>query len=207
MAATMNELVAREHARELLRAAAERRMRAGARTRPRRARRLKERQERVLLPDGRRVHVRRLRRADRDMYGEAVAALSERSRYLRFASPMPKLSESMLDHMTAVDDSDHVAYAALAPRQDEIVGVARFVTVPDAPLTGEVAVAVADTWQGLGLGSVLLATIIERAQRANLRRLVAVTLSENHAAIQLARAVGFTRARSDGIYRQYERPL
>lgn len=43
--------------------------------------------ERLLLEDGRSVRVRQLRPADRAMYREAVAGLSPRSRYLRFAAP------------------------------------------------------------------------------------------------------------------------
>ncbi len=51
------------------------------------------RHDSLVLVDGRSVLVRHLRPDDRDMYRAAVAGLSARSRYLRFAAPLPRLSE------------------------------------------------------------------------------------------------------------------
>jgi hypothetical protein len=45
------------------------------------------------LDGGRRAAVRPLRPADRELYAEAVTALSPRSRYLRFATPLVRLSD------------------------------------------------------------------------------------------------------------------
>ena len=141
------------------------------------------------------------------MYRAAVAGLSERSRYLRFAAPLPRLSEALLDQMMDVDGTRHVVYVALPSGGTSIVGVARFVTAPGSRGSAEIAIAVADAWQGAGLGAVLLARLIEDARRAKLRCLIAVTLSENHAAGGLARSAGFSLARTGGNYTEYELPL
>jgi RimJ/RimL family protein N-acetyltransferase len=207
MAGMIDEELARERVRELLRGAEERRARTGGPS-ARRGRSARRRPRgRVLLPDGRIVRVRTLRREDRRLYTEAVAALSERSRYLRFAAPVPALSESMLDRMMDFDETSHVAIGAFAPGEENIVGVARLVAVPASARTGEVAIAVADAWQRARLGSVLLAAVIERARRIRLQRLVAVTLGENHVAGRLARASGFAAVGAGGQYREYRLEL
>src|SRR3954451_10916891 len=68
----------------------------------------------VVLGDGSSIHIRPLRVEDRAMYERAVCGLSPRSRYLRFAAPMPRISERLLDQMMRFDGARHVVYAALS---------------------------------------------------------------------------------------------
>jgi len=163
--------------------------------------------ERVALHDGRSVRVRPLRRSDREMYRDAVAGLSPRSRYLRFAAPMPRISERLLEQMMDLDGDRHVAYAALTPDETAVVGVARFVRTADDPQVAEVAIAIADEWQGRGMGSLLVAALVDRARESGLRSLTATMLSENRDAARLAHAVGFSLTGRSGIYAEYELPL
>ena len=79
------------------------------------------------LNDGRSVRIRPLREADRATYEAAVYSLSPRSRYLRFFTPIEKLSKRMLDLMTQVDGHRHVAWLALTPDEATGVGVVRYV--------------------------------------------------------------------------------
>ncbi len=154
----------------------------------------------LTLADGGRVRVRQLRPSDRRMYEEAVAGLSPRSRYLRFSAPIPpKMSESLLDQMMRFDDARHVAYAALTPEERTIVGVVRFVRTGESR-SAEVAIAVADDWQGRGLGRALLGRVVEHARAAGLDCLIATTLNENRIAARLAHAAGFATSSRDGIY-------
>src|SRR6478672_12663175 len=129
--------------------------------------------ERFMLHDGRSVRVRELRRSDRELYRAAVAGLSPRSRYLRFAAPMPRISERLLEQMMDLDGDRHVAYAALTPDETAVVGVARFVRTADDPQVAEVAIAIADEWQGRGMGSLLVAALVDRARESGLRSLTA----------------------------------
>ena|SRR5712691_8643931 len=55
----------------------------------------------LTLADG--ADIRPLERSDRAALASAVAHLSERSRYLRFASPKPRLTERELDTFTELD--------------------------------------------------------------------------------------------------------
>ena len=134
------------------------------------------------------------------MYEAAVEGLSERSRYLRFGSPLPKLSERMLAHLTDLDGDRHVAYVALTPDGETIVGVARYVRLEQDPSSAEVAIAIADDWQRVGVGPLLLRRLIAHARSAGVDSLVAVRLGENRAAASLARRAGFSSAAPAGIY-------
>ena len=148
--------------------------------------------ERITLADGGTVVVRDLHSDDREGYIEAVGAMSDRSRYQRFATPTPKLSDGEIDYLTHIDGVRHVALVALDGDDLEAgAGVARYVRF--APGRAEVAVGLVDAWQRRGLGSMLLGRLIERARAAgDLHTLEAMTLADNRAAQKLLRSCGFT---------------
>ncbi len=156
------------------------------------------------LDDGRGVRIRPMRPADRAKYEEAVAGLSARSRYLRFAAPIRRMSDGLLDQMLRFDGNRHVVYAALTADETTVVGVARYIRTADDPQSAELAIAVADDWHGHGLGRELVGRVVEHARLARLDSLIAMTLSENHVAARLALAAGFSVARKAGIYTEYE---
>jgi acetyltransferase len=199
MTATLNDMMAREHVRDLLRHAEEQRRGVSPRTEGATG-------SHFTLDDRRSVRVRGLLAADRSMYEAAVSGLSKRSRYLRFAAPIHTISRSLLDRMMNVDDERHVVYAALTPDETAIVGVARFVA-GQTPSVAEVAIAVADDWQGQGLGLELLRRVVEHARASGLECLTATTLSENDVAARLALAIGFSVSGRAGIYTEYEMSL
>jgi acetyltransferase len=152
------------------------------------------------LHDGRIVRVRPLRPTDRAIYERAVVDLSPRSRYLRFLAPIAKPSERLLDQMTQTDGYRHVAHVALTLDETSAVGVVRYVRTADDPHAGEVAIAVADDWQGSGLGAQLLRHTVEHACLAGLESLAATTLRENAGAARLLQASGFSTVGGIGPY-------
>ena len=156
--------------------------------------------------DGRRFLIRRMRAEDRALYEAGVAALSERSRYLRFASPVPRLNKHLLDQLMDLDEHRHVAYAALTLDQQTMLGAARYVRIDGEERTAEVAIGVLDDWQRVGVGPLLLNRLIEHARRAGVGSLIAVTLSENRAAKALARDAGFA-PRGAGLYTDHRLAL
>ena len=156
------------------------------------------------LDDGRSVRIRPLRATDRATYEWAVYSLSPRSRYLRFFTPIEKMSERMLDQMTQVDGHRHVAWLALTPDERTGVGVVRYVRAADDDQSAEVAIAVADDWQGGGLGGELLRQTVDHARLAGLDLLTATTLRENSAGAGLLQAAGFAAKRGSGMYRELE---
>jgi len=157
----------------------------------------------LVLRDRHLVRVRPLTATDRSIYERAVMDLSPRSRYLRFFAPIPRLSERLLDQMTQTDGDRHVAYVALTADGSTAVGVVRYVLRADDPNEGEVAIAVADDWQRLGLGGELLRQTIEHAHLAGLDSLTASTLRENAGAVGLLQASGFSATGASGPYAEH----
>ena len=111
--------------------------------------------ELLKLRDGRVVAVRPLERRDRPLLAAAIRQLSDHSRYLRFASAKPRMTERELDHLVDVDHHAHEALLAIDPLTAQGVGVVRYVQVPGEPGVVELAATVADDWQGIGLGCAL----------------------------------------------------
>ncbi len=142
------------------------------------------------LPDGRTLGVRPIRADDERLLSEAFARLSPESRYRRFLSPIQELPHGALRHLTDVDHHDHEALVAIAPGSGTIVGVARFIRVPDRPRNAELAVTVDDAWQSAGVGTVLVALLVDRARAEGVRRFVGEMLWANDPMRELLRELG-----------------
>ncbi len=142
----------------------------------------------VELRDGTRVLLHPLRPSDRDVYLRGFEHLSAASRYMRFFSPKNALSESELRYFLDVDHHDHEAIAATdLSHGGEGVGVARFVRDHDNPGVAEVSIAIVDSHQGRGLGSVLLGAIARRAREEGIRRMRATVLADNTRMLHMLR--------------------
>jgi len=165
------------------------------------------------LADGSRVRIRLLRPEDRERLREGFERLSPTSRFQRFLSPTPRLSEQMLDYLTSCDGTNHVAVGAerIGPggKPGEGLGIARFIRLPDAPHVAEAAVAVVDDVQHQGLGRLLLTTLVEAAAERGVTTFRACVLPSNEHAKsfieELALDAGPPR-REDGLL-VYDFPL
>lgn len=120
----------------------------------------------VTLRDGARVMLRPLADHDRHRLAASFARLSEESRYRRFFTTKSGLSEAELDYLVDVDHRDHEAIVAIDPETDELLGVARYVRLTECGEVADVAVTVANDWQGRGLGRALLDRLTFRARLA-----------------------------------------
>ncbi len=158
--------------------------------------------ERTRLRDGSTVLIRPIAAEDRELLRSGFDELSEHSRYMRFQAPLASLSDKQLDYLTEVDHHDHEALVALesspesAPGETGIVGVARFVRVNDH--VAECAIAVADDWQGRGLGTELLDRLVERAREEHVDRFTALVLTGNAEALRMLERLGDTVQRRVG---------
>lgn len=152
--------------------------------------------DRLTLADGRRVVVRPVLAFDAAAEQDFVRALSAASRLKRFHFGLRELPPTMLRAMTEVDHDNHVAIVAEAFDADDeptIVADARYVRGPTDELgadEAEFAVAVADDWQGVGLGRALLRHLGRHAARHGVTRLVGDVLPGNGAMFALADALG-----------------
>jgi RimJ/RimL family protein N-acetyltransferase len=153
---------------------------------------------RITLRSGHRVLVRTLRSEDGPGLAEAYEQLSETSRYRRFFTAKPHLSEQSLAFLTDVDHHDHEALVAVAPGSGQLVGVARFIRNPREPDQAEVAVTVIDSWQRRGLGTALLRELAQRAAEEGISHFSAEILAENRPMLSLAHRLGDTETTRQG---------
>jgi GNAT superfamily N-acetyltransferase len=153
----------------------------------------------VRLGDGTTVALRPLGPGDGKMLAAGFERLSDRSRYRRFLSPVPRLTSSMLNFLTSVDGINHRAWAALIdePAGPVGAGVVRWVRSRKDPAVADMAVTVIDDYQGRGLGALLQDVAIIDAFACGIERFEGVVLGENIASRRML-ARGGARLRSDG---------
>jgi len=149
------------------------------------------------LRDGRRVRLRPLAPADAEAQLAFFEGLSERSRRLRFVTPMPRVSASRLRPLLSPDGRSHFALGAFLGR--ELVAVARWIVAEEGSVEAEVALAVADALQGLGLGRVLIEELSAAAREAGLVRLRFEVAGENRAMQRLLERLGVRLRFRDGL--------
>ena len=152
--------------------------------------------DRLRLADGRQVIVRPVLAFDAAAEQDFVRALSAGSRLSRFHVGLRELPPSLLRAMTEVDHDAHVAVVAEAIGSDDeasIVADARYVRGPTADLAtdeAEFAIAVADAWQGVGLGRTLMKHLSRHAARHGVQRLLGDVLPGNGAMFAITGALG-----------------
>ena len=151
----------------------------------------------VVLRDGSQVQIREVRGSDAPLLADGFARLSARSRQQRFLSPKHSLSAAELRVLTEVDHHDHEAIGALSPADGRGVGIARYIRDPGDPEAAEIAVTIADDWQGRGLGTELLARLSERARQEGICRFTATIAYGNAAMATLLQNMGAELAGHD----------
>jgi RimJ/RimL family protein N-acetyltransferase len=137
--------------------------------------------------------VRPISARDKEGLVAAFERLSPESRYRRFLTPSERLTSAQLRYLTEVDHHDHEALVAIDPITGEGVGVARYVRDRKCHEGAEVAVAVADDWQGQGVGTELLHRLADRARDEGITRFTALVLADNTAVQHLLDDLGEMR--------------
>jgi RimJ/RimL family protein N-acetyltransferase len=120
---------------------------------------------------------------------------------MRFLAPLPQLSSSLLDYLTAVDHIRHEALIAVDPVTGKSFGTARYIRSDVNSETAELAVGIGDRWMRLGLGTALLRALVLRASEVGVTRFTGTIHSENTAIRRLLEKVmgGFeTRSAGQG---------
>ena len=141
----------------------------------------------VLLRDGRTAHIRPIRPEDRDVFIEFYARVSDQSKYYRFFSPMPRLSERDTERFIRVDNVARVAFVLTL--QGRIIAVGRYDSI--RPGEAEVAFLVEDQHQGRGIGQLLLEHLAQAGRERGIERFVAEVLPDNSRMIQTFRDAGY----------------
>jgi acetyltransferase len=145
------------------------------------------------LENGLRVGLRPIHPADREALVEGFQALSEDSRYHRFLTPMARLSDRQARYLTELDQINHFAWGVGIRAEDGSIhgiGVARYVRDSEHPATAEIAVAIADEYQGMGIGSLLVRALGVVATTHGVERIIGFMLGENRAMARIFEGIG-----------------
>ena len=131
------------------------------------------------LRNGATLVVRALQPSDHDAMLASVARSSKETLYRRFFAPKRSFSEREVAFFLNVDFNSHVALAAVLSENGRqvIAGGARYIM--SRPGCAEVAFAVDDPHQKLGIATHLIANLIAIARGAELDEFVAEVLPEN----------------------------
>ena len=154
--------------------------------------------------DGRRVWLRLLQAGDADLITRFFWRLSSETVYRRFFSPIRLPNDTLLKKLVDVDHCDREALIALDDQG--IVGVARYGTGHGG--SHDVAVVVADDWQGHGLGALLIRRLAHIARLRGISSFHATMLGDNQRAQALV--LGLSRKaklRYEGGYLEADIPL
>jgi GNAT superfamily N-acetyltransferase len=152
--------------------------------------------ETVVLQDGTHLVVRPIHAEDIELERRFIQALSPASRRFRFLASMHEPSDALLKKMTTINPSTDAAFVALIGRGDEQqeIGVARFSARPDGQ-DCEFAVTVSDEWQNKGLGSLLMARLLEVAKVRGIRAMHSSDASDNTQMRHFAEHLGLQHQR------------
>ena len=133
------------------------------------------------LRDGTNVALRPFGPGDGGLVVAGFGRMSPQSRYRRFLSPVPRLTDSMLAFLTSVDGADHRAWGALVDESTGEIGagVVRWVRTTADPAVADLAVTMIDDYQGRGLGGLLLDVGVLDAFAFGIERFEGLVLGEN----------------------------
>jgi GNAT superfamily N-acetyltransferase len=149
----------------------------------------------TILSDGRAICLRTIRPSDEARIRDGISEMSDRSRYLRFFSAFREPPESIVKRLSAVDGHDHIGWGAILLDGDEYppIAAAHAIRLEDDDARGELAIAVLDEYQGVGLARTLIAAVLLDCLDEDLVELEMHLLGENRAANALVMSLGAKR--------------
>ena len=142
----------------------------------------------VVLRDGSTVHVRPVKPTDLAALTAFYESLSDESRYLRFFSSARSLGH-VVERLVNMEATGGFGLIALSGTDQKIAGHASYIPIGSA--RAEVAFAIADNMQGVGLGTILLGQLAEVASASGIEEFMATVLPDNHRMVDVFRHSGF----------------
>lgn len=152
------------------------------------------------LKNGRTVLVRAICPEDKCLLQEGMHHLSKQSLYFRFFIYKDTLSEKELDYFTTVDFVEHVALVAGFYENGRFSPAAtgRYIVagLSDCKDSAEFAITVAEEYQRLGFGTIILKHLAAIARINGVKELTALVLPENTKMLGLLKHCGLPLKRA-----------
>lgn len=141
--------------------------------------------------DGTQVRIRPLRPDDFDRELSFIGGLSDTTRYLRVQAATRDVSRADVARLLELDYHDQCAICALVgtPPGEEIIGVIRYARIESTD-RAECAIVVADAWQGRGIGTELMRSLMLAARGRGFKSLEGSILAANERVQTWARRFG-----------------
>ena len=133
----------------------------------------------ITLRDGTDVRMRAMQPDDADRLQQFHSRLSLDTIVLRYFRVAPVLYSQEAWRLTHLDYDNRMALVATTGAGDDehIIGVVRYERV--TATAGELAFVIEDCWQGRGISTRLLASLLAYARERGFERMTAITLSTN----------------------------
>ena len=144
------------------------------------------------LADGAPILLRPIKPEDEPLWLEFLASCSKESIYSRFRYAFHWDSHDVATRYCYIDYDREIAIVAETSDNDkrQILGIGRLIADPDHE-TVEYAVLIGDAWQDKELGSLITDYCMEIAKDWGLKKVVAVTTTDNHRMLSVLRKRGF----------------
>jgi acetyltransferase len=154
----------------------------------------KEWERRGTLSDQTEIFIRPIRPEDQPLYARFFAGVTPEDIRLRFFGPIREFSHSFTARFTQIDYARAMAFIALHQDSGELLGVTRL-HADSSYDTAEYAILVRSDYKGRGLGSKLMAILLEYARSEGLRVITGQVLATNTTMLRMCTALGFSVAR------------
>lgn len=160
------------------------------------------------LENGETARLRPMSPRDHERLREGIAALSPRSRYLRFFSGFEQTPEPILRRLSAIDGVNHIAWGAMTGAEPggKAIGAAHAVRT-GAPGEADFALGVLDVYHAQGVARMMIAALVQDCLAKGVWTFRADVLGENKKAISLFRALGAHAEDREGPVIKYKLSL
>jgi acyl-CoA hydrolase/GNAT superfamily N-acetyltransferase len=141
--------------------------------------------------DGAELIIRPVRPTDEEMLSDMFYDLSDQTIINRFFSMLKSMPHRKLQQFCCIDYTQEMSLAAITddgPRS-KIVGLGSYHLNP-ATHRAEIAFLVADAWQGKGIGTFMMRSLVKIARARNIKGFTAEVLRDNLAMIALMHKSG-----------------
>ena len=156
--------------------------------------------KKVVLEDGESAVIRPIQPEDEPLIYELFKSLSDDTIVFRFCQRLTDMPHERLVRYCQIDYDRELAFVAVigdTPGLEKIIADVRIIKMPDLE-TGELAILVADEWQGHGIGTMLMDYCIEIAAQSGINVIWMEILKTNSKMLHLSQACGFKIAYDDG---------
>ncbi len=157
----------------------------------------------VLSRKGTRILLRPIEKSDVSLWLKFFDRLSSHSKYLRWHNVPKEMSEKDALEYCTVDYKESFAYVAETGKGDNrrIIGITRYYRIPNTR-KAEVAFAIEDEYQSIGLGTRLMEALVNVARTNDIAVFDATVLAENLRMMEVFRDYGFniTSRLEYGVY-------